>query len=272
MAPASQPTALSRVLSELARYTEATAGEQPALLFGEKLLPYPKTSDEFWWAILLMIKPFTCVYGGEQPLISSEDKNKSQTPKEEVQLLGEQELRRHSLDPDFVFDEQVDTKMLDIIQVNPTSNFLDKTVYKHVHMETWKFAEYAVKNLLCLHTSDVPMFLGYRMNVFGYGVARCVDLQHKVHLRNTPANLLTIDKKKLSAPVDIHGKVFVVAQNRRLTPAELQEIVIFCMGQAECSELKLTSWQKLKDSLQEEARKFSKSAQHLRPPDYTLQT
>lgn len=267
-----QPSALQRVSSDLARYTEATAGETQALLFGEKLVPYPKNSDEFWWAVLLITKPFTSVFEGEQCLISSSDQNQSQTPKEEVQLLGEQVLRSNCLDADFILNDQRETRMIDIIQVNPTSNFLDKTVYKHVRMEAWKFAEYAVKNLLCLHTSDVPMFLGYRMNVFGYGVARCVELQHKVHLRNTPANLLTIDKKKLSAPVDIHGKVFVVAKDRSLTPAELQEIVIFCMGQAECSELKLTSWQKLKDSLQEEARKFSMSAQHLKPPSCTPHT
>lgn len=264
-----QPPALQRVSSELAHYAQATAGESQALLFGEKLVPYPKTTDEFWWAILLMTKSFKSVYGGQRPLISCSDQNRSQTPKEEVQLLGEQVLRGHALNPDFILDDQRETQMIDIVQVNPTSNFLDKTVYKHVRMETWKFAQYAVKNLLCLHSSDVPMFLGYRMNVFGYGVGRCIELQHKVHLRNTPANLLTIDKKKLSAPVDVHGKVFVVAQNRTLTPAELQEIVIFCMGQAECSELKLTSWQKLKDSLQEEARKFSRSAQHLKPPGHT---
>lgn len=268
MASLSQPPAFARVCSELQRYTEATAGEHQAMIFGETLVPYPRTSDEFWWAILLMSKPFRSVFGGEEPLISPSDQNQTQTPKEEVLLLGEQALQRHSLDVEFILDEQAEPKMLDVIQINPTSNFLDKTIYKHVRMEKWRFAEYVVKILLCLHSSDVPMFLGYRMNVFGYGVARCVELQHKVHLRNTPANLLTIDKKKLSAPVDIHGKVFVVAQNRRITPAELQEIVIFCMGQAECSELKLTSWQKLKDSLQEEARKFSRSAQHLKPPDH----
>eukprot|EP00892_Ulva_mutabilis_P009872 jgi/Ulvmu1/7257/UM035_0044.1 len=268
MASVSQPPALSRVYYELQRYTEATAGEHQALLFDEKLVPYPKSTDEFWWAILLMTKPFRSVFNGDQPLISSADQNQSQTPKEEVKHIGEQTLQRHSLDAAYILDENAEPRMLDIIQVNPTSNFLDKSVYKHVRMEKWKFAEYAVKNLLCLHSSDVPMFLGYRMNVFGYGVSRCVELQHKVHLRNTPANLLTLDKKKLSAPVDIHGKVFVIAHNRQMTPAELQEIVIFCMGQAECSELKLTSWQKLKDSLQEEARKFSRSAQHLRAPDY----
>lgn len=260
-----------RVSAELTRYAKATEGEHQALLFGEQLVPYSKQVEEFWWAVLLMAKPFRSIYGGEQPLISSSDQNKSQTPKEEVQLLGKEALRSNGLDADFILDDDQDTKTIDIIQVNPTSNFLDKTVYKHVRMDTWKFAEYAVKNVLCLHTSDVPMFLGYRMNVFGYGVSRCVELQHKVHLRNTPANLLTIDKKKLAAPVDIHGKVFVVAQNRSLTPAELQEIVIFCMGQAECSEMKLTSWDKLKDSLQEEARKFSMSAQHLRPPEYKPQ-
>lgn len=240
--------------------------ETPPRLFGKIVIPYPKSSEEFWWAILLAAKPFRSIYKGPQPLISPVSENESQSAEEEVRLIGREKLGQCGLDAGYILNDDEKTKMLTTVQLNPTSNFLDKSVYKKVEIEEWKFGKYLMDHKLCLHRSEVPMFLGYSVNVFGYGIRKCVQLEHKLELRNTPANLLLIDKKTLSSPIDIHGKVFVVAENRDLSPDELKEIVIFCMGQAETSELKYTSWEKLKDRLQEEARKFAMSAQHLTPP------
>lgn len=243
--------------------------EKPPWLFGKVIIPYPKDSDDFWWAVLLATKPFRSIYKGDNPLISPASVNASQTPQEEVRLLGREKLAECQLDAEFVLNDEIKTRMLTSVQLNPTTNFLDKSVYKKVVTEQWKFGQFLMEHKLCIHRSEVPMFLGYCVNVFGYGIKKCVQLETKVNLRNTPANLLLIDKKTLSSPIDIHGKVFVVAENRELTPDELKEIVIFCMGQAETSELKYTSWERLKDRLQLEARKFAMSAQHLTPPKPT---
>ena len=157
------------------------------------------------------------------------------------------------------------------MQVDPSSNFLDRSIYSQKRLPLWQFAAYAADNALVPHVSEVPQFLDYRLNVFGNTTAKCIRMQSKVELRNTPANLLTIDKKSLDAPVDIHGKFFVIAEGRDITKEEVFELVIFCMGQAETTELKLRSWDKLKEALQEEARKFLMSAQHLRPLPRRLQ-
>ena len=245
--------------------------EQPPKLFGKVIIPYPKDSDDFWWAVLIASKPFRSIYKGEQPLISPVAENDSQTPQEEVRLLGREKLSACHLDAELILNDDIETRTLTTVQLNPTSNFLDKSVYKQVVIEQWKFGQFLMEHKLCLHRSEVPMFLGYTVNVFGYGIKKCIQLEDKVNLRNTPANLLLIDKKTLSSPIDIHGKVFVAAENRDLSPDELKEIVIFCMGQAETSELKYTSWERLKDRLQEEARKFAMSARHLTPPKSTQQ-
>lgn len=265
------PPALDKSAEEVLAYLDdmAKQSETPAKLFGKVLIPYPKTADEFWWTALLSTKAATGVYKGDQPFISAVSDNESQTPQEEVRLLGRERLLAACLDADLILNSECSTRMVTAVQVNPTSNFLDKTVYKQVQLEEYKFARYIMEHQLCLHRSEVPMFLGYKINVFGYSLKKCIDLEHKVHLRNTSANLLLIDKKTLTAPIDVHGKVFVVAENRDLTPDELKEIVIFCMGQAETSEFKYTSWERLKEKLTDEARKFAMSAQHLTPPKRT---
>jgi hypothetical protein len=243
--------------------------EAPPKLFGKIIIPYPKNTDDFWWAVLLSAKPFKSIYKGDLALISPVSVNTSQTPQEEARLLGRERLLECSLDAEYVLNDDIEPRMLTTVQLNPTANFLDKTVYKQVVIEEWKFGKYLMDHKLCFHRCEVPMFLGYSVNVFGYGIKKCVQLQEKVNLRNVPANLLLIDKKTLTSSIDMHGKVFVVAEQRDLSPDELKEIVIFCMGQAETSELKYTSWERLKDRLQEEARKFAMSAQHLSPPKYT---
>ena len=252
---------------KLIPYIQKTAGDPELRLFGKHVLPYPRDADEYWWCVLMASKPFRSTYakdGGEQPAISMPSENKSQTPREECLLLKGQ-LSRDEWDVDWMFDESAPEKELTMVQIEPTGNFLDKSVYKPKLILQWKFIDYVIEHLLVAHLSEVPQFLGYHLNVFGNRAAKCVRMQHKVELRSTPANLLTIDKKRLEAPVDIHGKVFVVAQGRDITPEEIFEMVIFCMGQAETTELKLRSWEKLKEALQEEARKFLMNAQYVRP-------
>jgi hypothetical protein len=262
------PPALKNAADEVIPYIKemTKVSETPAKLFGKVLIPYPKTQEEFWWTALMSCKPATNIYSGDMPFISAVSENELQTPQAEVRLLGPEKLKDASLDVEFIMNDDCGSRTLTAVQVNPTSNFLEKTVYKQVKLEEWKFARYLMQHRLCLHRSEVPKFLGYNINVFGYPATKCVELEHKVHLRNTPANLLIIDKKTLTSPVDIHGKVFVVAEDRDLTPDELKEIVIFCMGQAETNEFKYTSWERLKEKLQDEARKFAMSAQHLTPP------
>jgi hypothetical protein len=245
-------------------YIEKTRGEAKFQLFGKDVPPFPRDQDECWWFVLLCSKPFRSVFardGGEQPCISPPDVNKWQTPREECLLMREK-LQR--FDIDHMLDQSAPERDISVVQVDPSANFLDRSIYTQRRLPVWQLAAYAADHFLVPHDSEVPQFLDYRLNVFGNTVSKCIKLQHRTELRNTPANLLTIDKKSLDAPVDIHGKVFVVAEGRDLTKEELFEIVIFCMGQAETTELKLTSWQKLKAALTEEARKFLMSAQYVR--------
>jgi hypothetical protein len=261
------PPELAAASERVTRYMLKTRGETQFRIFGKLVIPYPRNMDEYWWAVLLATKPFRTVFataGGPQPLIDGPELNKSQTPREQCVLLKTQ-LPRKDWDLDWMFDEGAPEKELSVVQIDSTSNFLDRSAYTQKQILMWKFAEFVLDNVLVPHRSEVPQFLDYRLNVFANTATKCVKLQHKVELRNTPANLLTIDKKSLDAPVDIHGKVFLLAEGRDLTPEEVFEIVIFCMGQAEATELKLTSWDKLKTALQEEARKFLMSAQHVRP-------
>lgn len=261
-----RPAALDVVLSAIAEYASATAQDPHFQIFNKSAVPFPKGSDEFWWSLLVSWKPFRSVFaedGGDQPLISRRDVNPSQTPRVECELTRGK-LLKNGWDVGWIFDDEAPDPEITIVQVDPSSNFLDRSIYAQIHLPQWKLAEYATKYKLVNHTSEVPQFLGYRLTVLGNSPAKCARLDCKPHLRNTPANLLTIDKKQLEAPVDIHGKIFVTAQGRHLTTEELRELVIFCMGQAEASELRLKSWQKLREALQEEARKFLMSAQHVR--------
>jgi hypothetical protein len=252
----------SSVIAEYARLIGENGSNDK--LFDHTIIPFARNTDQFWWSVLLCTKPFRSVYSGEQPMISPPETNKSRTPKEECQLLPRKALEDAKLDVDWLLDDEAPEKIITIVQLNPTSNFLDRAAYKQVKMELWKFASYVMAHKLIQHASEVPRFLTYDLAVFANTPSRCVALQHKPALRNTPANLLTIDKKSLDAQIDIHGKVFVVANGLDLQEDELREVVIFCMGQAETTELKLKSWDKLKDRLQEEARKFALSAQHIR--------
>jgi hypothetical protein len=257
------PPEAEEVQRLMAEYLVKTAGEQPFQLFGKNVIPYPKSDVRFWWAVLLATRRMDLQSEEKLALLQGSDVNKSGTPREEC-LLMRDALDKRSWDVEWMFDDILPEKELTIVQIDSTSNFLDRRVYTKKEMLQWKFAEYAYNNALVRHISEVPIFLDYRLNVFGNTAARCVQLQHKIHLRNSPGNLLTIDKKALEAPVDIHGKVFVVGEGRDLEPEEIFEIVIFCMGQAETTELRLKSWGQLREVLTDEARKFMKSAQHLR--------
>jgi hypothetical protein len=246
----------------MTEYLLKAAGESPFQLFGKNAVPYSRTDERFWWTVLLVVRRLGSL-SDHEGLLQGPDVNRSRTPREECQLMRDT-LDERCWDVEWMFDDSLPEKELTIIQIDTTSNFLDRRVYSKKCMLQWKFAEYAYKNALIRHTSEVPIFLDYRLNVFGNTAARCVKLQHKIHMRNSPANLLTIDKKTLEAPVDIHGKVFVVGEGRDLEPEEIFEIVIFCMGQAETKELRLKSWDRLKEVLTEEASKFMRSAQHIR--------
>lgn len=258
------PPELQEVSQFVIGYVAATAHERKFELFGKNVIPYPRADERFWWAVLLNVRPARSFKGGEQPLIDGPDVNASGSPREQCALMREQLEADGCWDVPWMFDPAAPEKEVQIVQIECTSNFLDRRAYTKKTMAQWKFAEYAYSNNLVLHKSEVPAFLDYRLAVFANTAAKCVRMQHKIELRNSPANLLTIDKRSLEAPVDIHGKAFVVAEGRDLDPLEVFEIVIFCMGQAETTELKLTSWDRLREVLTEEARKFMMSAQHVR--------
>jgi hypothetical protein len=74
-------------------------------LFDHTIIPFAKNTDQFWWSVLLCIKPFRSVYSGEQPMISAPDTNKSRTPKEECQLLPRKALEDAKLDVEWLLDD-----------------------------------------------------------------------------------------------------------------------------------------------------------------------
>ena len=135
--------------------------------------------DSFWWAVLIASKPFRSIYKGEQPLISPVAENDSQTPQEEVRLLGREKLSACHLDAELILNDDIETRTLTTVQLNPTSNFLDKSVYKQVVIEQWKFGQFLMEHKLCLHRSEVPMFLGYTVNVLGMGSRSVFSLKTK---------------------------------------------------------------------------------------------
>lgn len=261
----SMPAAVEDAFNLIDARSKSGLGKAGFRILGEEVVPHPKDSDSFWWHLLISCKPARSVFStdSEQSWISEPSINKSQTPQEQCRL-DRAAIVKAGFDADYVFGDG--EAELDVVQINSTTNFLDAKAYTHVKMPAHRFMHFIASNRLVPRQAEVPQFLGYSMQVFSNNDDRCLDLHEKGKdkLRNQPATLLTIDKKTLVAACPLYGKAFVVAKDMDLGPEEVREIVIFCMGQSEALEYKLTSWDKLKNALQDDARKFALSSQHIR--------
>lgn len=259
------PPVLLRVSEALAKYCKVQ-GSGASQFFGRPFLPYSRGSEEFWWYLLLCTKPHRSIYateGGAQPLISGPDVNTSQTPKEECELSREA-IAKAGFNVDFIFGDGPE-RGLTVIQLDPSNNFLDRKVYKRIDsIAEHKFMKYCMEGSLVPREVEIPRFLKYNLMMYTNSNLRIDLVKYNDKLRNQPATLLTLPQKTLTPEMNIFGKAFVVCDDLDLTTEEMREIVIFCMGQAECLELKMKSWDKLRDILQDEARKFALNAEHLR--------